>query len=55
MAINDALDLSVEMAAESIVFSHWNVSTVELAAEILILCIAKWLRTSCYREKVGYS
>ncbi|CAD5233445.1 unnamed protein product [Bursaphelenchus xylophilus] len=52
ISIADALDLSTEMSAVSIVFSHWNIASVEQAAEILLLCIAKWLRTSIYADKI---
>ncbi|CAD5229714.1 unnamed protein product [Bursaphelenchus okinawaensis] len=52
LAIADSLDLSTEMSAQSIVFSHWNIASVEQAAEILLLCIAKWIRSSVYTDRI---
>ncbi|KAI6232117.1 hypothetical protein M3Y95_00453100 [Aphelenchoides besseyi] len=52
MCIADALDLSVESSATSVVFTHWPIASVEQSAEILILCIAHWLRNSIYAEKL---
>ncbi|KAI6173261.1 Ubiquitin carboxyl-terminal hydrolase [Aphelenchoides besseyi] len=52
MCIADALDLSVESSATSVVFTHWPIASVEQSAEILILCIAHWLRNSIYTEKL---
>ena len=53
MCIADALDLTVESGAKSIVFTPWPIAMPDTAAEITQLCIAHWVRTSPYAEKVS--
>jgi hypothetical protein len=52
MCIADALDLSAEASLETVVFSHWSIASVEQSAEILLLCLAHWIRSSVYFDRV---
>ncbi|KAI6222982.1 60S ribosomal protein L28 [Aphelenchoides fujianensis] len=52
MCIADALDLSAEAGHQAVAFTHWSVASIEQSAEILLLCIAHWVRNSVYAEKL---
>lgn len=52
MCIADALDLSTEAGSENVVFTHWPIASAEQSAEILLLCLAHWIRYSVYSDRV---
>ena len=52
LCIAEALDLTIESGANSIVFTPWPIASTYSAAEIMQLCISYWLRTSSYAQKV---
>lgn len=52
MCISDALDLAAESSFENIVFTHWPIASYEQSAEILLLCLAHWIRYSVYFDRV---
>jgi hypothetical protein len=52
MCIADALDLAAEAGCQNVVFTHWPIASVDQSAEILLLCLAHWIRYSVYFERV---
>lgn len=52
MCIADALDLAAESSAENVVLTHWPIASFEQSAEILLLCLAHWIRYSVYFDRV---